>query len=154
MANFVFDVALGKAAIWAADVNLVGGSFVIVPLEATGIETDAVLRDKATLTAVLAGATNEQTTMGRKFVSGGTAMVITDSTTDDKTYVGFNTPTTQTWTSASGNDVAAFVIGYLADGLSGDSNIKPVVKLDLGFTPVGTVVVDFGSYFLDAASAT
>jgi hypothetical protein len=72
MANIVFNIALGRVRELynrAKSNDPVNSAIVLVPIETTGLETDAVLKDKDTLADVLSGTTNEQLTMGRKVLT-------------------------------------------------------------------------------------
>lgn len=131
MANFTFNIAKGKVAYYA---TLPGATdaLVAVPLEAAGIEADAVLIDKDTLNDVLAGPTNEQVTMGRKSFS--TATVNVDDTADRVEISMANI----VWTAVpSGNAVAAIVICYKPSSSSTDAQMIPLLKYDFGMTPNG-----------------
>lgn len=121
--SFVFNSAKGRAAVWL-DMAGTSDALVIVPLEATGLETDEVLRDKATLADVLSGSTNEQTTLGRKTV---TSASVTLDLTADRLVASV---ADQTWTAASGNDVGAVVVCYDPDTSLGadDSRLRPITK--------------------------
>lgn len=154
MADFVFDAAKAKAAMWAADVNLATGSMEVILLEAAGLEADSVLVKKLTMTNVFSGTTNEQTTMGRRLVSGAGSMYIHDDTVTNHTFVGFVSSGFE-YLLANGNLIGAVVIAYRQSGAgSGDSVLRPVVKLDLPMDPgpgTNRVVIDFGTAFLESA---
>lgn len=133
MANIVFNSALGKVKGYAEQVGVGNAALVVVPLAASGLDTDAALRDCADLAAVLAGSTNEQTSMGRKTVTACTIAV--DNATDVVTVDIADL----TWTAAAGAAVGAFLIGFDADTTVGtDVNIVPLTKHDMAFTPDGT----------------
>ncbi len=95
-------------------------SFIVVPLEATGLVADAVMRDYDTLAAVLAGASNEQETIGRKTLTGVTVTV--DDTADAVLIDCDNI----TWAEATGNNVGALLICYKPASDSVDSAILPL----------------------------
>ncbi|SFL34321.1 hypothetical protein SAMN05216302_106413 [Nitrosomonas aestuarii] len=64
MADIVCNVALGRAAELYNRVDTndpANSAIVIVAIAASGIETDAVLKDKETLADLLSGTTNEVT---------------------------------------------------------------------------------------------
>jgi len=72
MANIVFNIAKGRVVEYYNRVennDPAASALILVPIETTGLETDAVLIDKDDLAAVLSGTTNEQTTMGRKILT-------------------------------------------------------------------------------------
>lgn len=62
MGNFVYNIALGRVAELYNRVDTndpAASTLVIAILAATGIESDAVLKDKDTFAAVISGATDE-----------------------------------------------------------------------------------------------
>ena len=131
MANIVFNIALGRVASLAA-LPAANDALVAVPLEAAGLVTDATMRDYDDLTALLAGASNEQTTMGRKTLTGVTVTV--DDTLD---RVAIDCADI-TWTAATGNAVGAVVICYDPDTTTGtDADLVPLTKHDVVLTPDG-----------------
>lgn len=132
MASFVFNVSKGRAAHFL-DLPGATDGLVIVPLESSGLENQATLTDKGTLSAVLAGTTNEQTSMGRKTVTTVTAGV--DNSSDRYTA----TIPSVTWTGASGNAVGGVVICYAPDTSSGDdSTLVPITYHDWPVAPSGS----------------
>jgi len=129
MPNIVFNQALGRVA-HLASLPATNDGLVAVPLEATGLVTDTVMRDYDDLAALLAGASNEQTTMGRKPLSGVT---VTVDDTNDRVAVDC---ADITWTAATGNAVGALVICYDPDTTGGtDGDIVPLTKHDLSLSP-------------------
>ncbi|MFJ9038014.1 hypothetical protein ACIRF8_15645 [Streptomyces sp. NPDC102406] len=147
MATFTFNIALGKVAYYAS-LPAANDALVLMALEAAGLETDAVLRDKDDFAAVVAGTTNEQTTVTRKTLSGVTATV--DDTNDrinvDAADVTYTTPT--------GNPIGAFVLCYDPDTTTGtDADLIPLTKHDLSWTPDGNTFSLAINDFFRAASA-
>lgn len=133
MADLVFNIAKGKAAYYAG-LPAASDGLIVVPLETTGLEADATLKDYDTLSALLAGTSNEQTTMGRKTVSASVTVTVND-TTD---LVDVDMPD-QVWTGATGNAISALVICYDPDtGAGTDADLIPLVKLDCVMTPDGS----------------
>lgn len=135
MANFVFNIALGKVAYYAS-LPAANDGLVLIPLETSGLETDAVLRDKHDFAAVVAGTTNEQTTVTRKALASVT--VTTDDTNDrvavDAADVSYTTPT--------GNPISAVVVCYDPDVTTGtDADLIPLTKHDLVWSPDGNAFV-------------
>ncbi|MFD6416000.1 hypothetical protein [Streptomyces sp. NPDC060194] len=132
MANIVFNVALGRLAQYAS-LPLTNDGLVLVPIETAGIVTDAVMRDYDDLNALLAGASNEQTTMGRKPLTGVTVTV--DDTNDRVNLDAADV----TWTAATGNPISAVVICYDPDTTGGtDADLIPLTKHDVTMTPDGS----------------
>lgn len=131
MANIVFNVALGRLAYYAS-LPAANDGLVLVPLETSGLETDTVLRDKDTLADVVAGSTNEQTTIGRKPLAGVTVTV--DDTNDRVALDAADV----TWSAPTGNPVGAVVICYDPDTSTGtDADLIPLTKHDLSWSPDG-----------------
>ena len=129
--NVVMNVALGRVA-HLASLPAANDGLVLIPLEAAGLETDAVLRDKDTFADVVSGTTNEQTTVGRKPLTGVTVTV--DDTND---RVGIDAADV-TWTSPTGNPVGAVVICYDPDTTGGtDADLIPLTKHDVTWSPDG-----------------
>lgn len=131
MASIVFNVALGRVATLAA-LPAANDALIMVPLEATGLVADSTMRDYDTLADILAGASNEQTTVGRQTLSGAT---VTINDTDNRVDIDV---ANVTWTSPTGNAVGAVVICYDPDTTTGtDADLIPLTKHDLSWTPDG-----------------
>ncbi|MFD4596693.1 hypothetical protein ACFWPQ_01545 [Streptomyces sp. NPDC058464] len=131
MANIVFNIALGKLAYYAG-LPAANDSLVLIALESSGLETDAVLRDKHDFAAVVAGTTNEQTTVTRKTLASVTVTV--DDTNDRVALDAADV----VWTAPTGNAIGALVIGYIPDTTTpSDSAIIPLTKHDLTWSPDG-----------------
>jgi len=131
MSNLVFNTALGRVASLAA-LPAANDALIAVPLEATGLVTDATMRDYDDLAAILAGASNEQTTMGRKTLA---SVTVTVDDTNDRVAVDC---ADITWTAATGNAIAAVVICYDPDTTTGtDADLIPLTKHDVALTPDG-----------------
>lgn len=144
MADIVFNIAKGKVA-YLAGLPAASDALIIVPLETSGIVADATMIDYDDLAAVLAGATNEQSTMGRKTAA---SVTVTVDDTNDRVDVDM---ADVTWTAATGNAISALLVCYDGDtGTGTDSAIIPLVKLDCVMTPDGSdftaVVATAGFY--------
>ncbi|MFF9312150.1 hypothetical protein ACF1BS_14690 [Streptomyces sp. NPDC014748] len=147
MANIVFNTALGRLAYYAS-LPATNDALVMVPLEASGLVADSVMRDYDDLGALLAGATNEQTTMGRKTLTGVTVTV--DDTNDRVNMDAADV----TWTAATGNAIGAVVICYVPDTTSpSDAAAIPLTKHDVTMTPDGSDFTLTISDFARASSA-
>lgn len=141
MAHIVFNIALGRVASLAA-LPAANDALVLVPLEATGLVNDATMRDYDTLADLLAGASNEQTTVGRKTLAS-TSVTVNDSS--DRVEAD---AADITWTTPTGSAVGAVVICYDPDTTTGtDADLVPLTKHDLSWTPDGNnfslAVADF-----------
>lgn len=131
MADFTFNIAKGKVAFYAS-LPVTNDGLVVIPIEATGIESDATMKDYDTVAAILAASTNEQTTMGRKAATSVTATV---DDTHDVVDVDMDDIV---WTAASGNALSALLVAYDPDTTGGtDSDLVPLAKLDFSVTPSG-----------------
>lgn len=140
MADFVFNIAKGRVVELYNRVendDPANSALVVVPLETSGLESDAVLKDKDTLADVLSGATNEQTTLGRKTLTNANldALPAPDDTND---RYDIDIPDL-TWTGATGNAISKLIVCYDSDTTGGsDSNIIPLTAHDFVATPDGT----------------
>lgn len=135
MADVVCNIALGKAKYYW-ELPAASDAIVVVPLEASGIEADDALRDHDTLSALLAGSSNEQTTMGRKSITSGVTITVDDA----NNRLDIDCPD-QVWTGASGSAVGALLFCYdPATGSGTDADIVPLHKHDYSITPDGSDV--------------
>lgn len=144
MSDFVFNIAKGKAAYYST-LPAANDGLVAVPIEAAGLEADATLRDYTTLQALLAGTTNEQTTMGRITLTSVTTAVSNTSDWVDVDCADF------TWVAASGNPLGAVIICYdPVLGTGTDADLIPLTKHDFVVTPGGadiTAQVEVGGFY-------
>ena len=151
MADFVFNIAKGKVHQFVENVKLgspANSRLKVIPIETTGIEADSTLKDYDELNALLAGTSNEQTTMGRKTVVAGSITITVDDTNDrvdlDQADI--------TWTAATGNAISALVVVYCPDGVTtgADTTFVPLTKHDFVVTPDGsdiTAVIAAAGFF-------
>jgi len=141
--DFVFNVAKGRTAYYAS-LPAANDALIVVPLEATGLEGDATLKDYDNLGALLAGASNEQTTMGRKTLS---TVTVTVDDANDWVDIDAADPV---WSAATGNAVGAIVVCYDPDTTAGDdTTLIPLSKHDFAVTPNGgdiTAVLASGGF--------
>ena len=130
MGDIAFNISKHQAGYYAT-LPAANDALILTPLQASGLGTDATLKDDDTLAQVLTHAT-EQTTIGRKTLASIT-VVVNDTT--DECYLDC---ADVTWTAATGNALGAVVICYDDDTTSGtDANQVPHVKLDFAVTPNG-----------------
>jgi hypothetical protein len=139
MANIVFNIAAGRVVEYYNRVkgnDPAASALILVPIETAGLETDAVLKDKDDLAAVLSGTTNEQTTMGRKTLTDAElAAFPAPDDTNDRYDVSLPTVT---WTAATGNAISKILVCYDSDtGAGTDANIIPLTMFDFAQTPSG-----------------
>lgn len=134
MADLVMNIALGKVKYYA-ELPAASDALVVVPLETTGLEADATLRDHDDLSALLGGTSNEQTTAGRKTI---TSVTVTVDDTNNRVDIDF---ADQVWTGLTGNAISALLVCYDGDtGAGTDANITPLTKHDWVVTPDGSDV--------------
>lgn len=144
MANQCFNIALGRVAELYNRVDLsdpANAVLVIVLLATTGVESDAVLKDKDDLAAVVSGATNEATNTGyaRKVLSDADIAAFAPDDTNDR--VDLDIPD-QTWTAVANDGTGAIsdlLVCYDPDSTAGaDSAIVPLTMHDFAVTPDGS----------------
>lgn len=135
MADLVTNIGKGRFIYYADAVENTGANeaLVAVVLEASGLEADDALQDYDTLSALLAGASTEQTTMGRKTLAGVAVTV------DDTGNIASFDANDITWTAATGNATGKLVVCYDPDTTGGDdTSIIPLTIHDFAVTPDGT----------------
>jgi hypothetical protein len=150
MANVVFNIAKGRVCELYDRVKSndpANSALILVPLETSGLQSDATLIDMDDLAAVLAGATNEQTTMGRKTLTDAQLAAI--PAPDDTNDRNERSLPSVTWTAASGNAISKILVAYDSDTTGGaDSAIIPLVMFDAAATPDGNdLVLNSGVFF-------
>lgn len=147
MATIVFNVALGRIASLGA-LPAANDALIVIPLEASGLVADATMRDYPDVASLLAGATNEQTTMGRKTV---TSPVVTINHTDNRVEVDIPD---QLWAGATGNAVGALLVAYDPDTTGGtDGDLIPLTVHAWPVTPDGSDLTAVVADFFRASSA-
>lgn len=149
MANIVFNIAKGRVVEYYNRVKSndpTNSALILVPIETSGLESDATLVDKDTLADVLAGTTNEQTTMGRKTLTDAElAALPAPDDANDRYDVALPTVT---WTAATGNAISKILVAYDSDTTAGtDSNIIPLTLFDAVVTPDGSDIQLTGGTF-------
>ena len=159
MANFVFNRGLGRGTEWAERVNAndpAASEIVIAVLATSGVESDAVLRDKDTFSDIVSGATNEVTNSGytKKVLDNTSSITVTYDDTNDRVDVDFPD---QTWTAvAAGDGWNDIVVLYDPVGSQTATDMLPHTLHDFVVTPDGsdiTAQVATAGYFR-ATSAT
>lgn len=153
MPNIVFNIAKGRVVELYNRVennDPANSALILVPIETAGLETDATLIDVDTLTALLAGTTNEQTTMGRKVLTD-VDLAALPAPDDVNDRYSISLPTT-TWTAATGNAISKIAVCYDSDTTAGtDANIVPLTMFDFVVTPSGTDIQMTGGEFYRAS---
>jgi hypothetical protein len=119
-------------------------ALIVLLLASSGLETDAVLRDKDTVTDLVSGTTNEATNTGygRKTLTDADIVAFAPDDTNDR--VDLDIPD-QTWTAVANDGtgaIGALVVCYDSDTTGGtDANIVPGTKHDFAVTPSGGDIV-------------
>jgi hypothetical protein len=145
MSSFVFNIAKGSIAYYAS-LPASADALIAIPIEASGVEADAVLIDYDTVSALLAAATNEQGTMGRKTLS---SVTVTVDDTNDRVALDC---ADITWTAATGNPISDILICYDPDtGTGTDTSLIPLSWHDFSATPDGSDIVATVSDFARAS---
>lgn len=153
MANIVFNIAKGRVVEYYNRVKSndpANSALILVPIETSGLESDATLIDKDDLAALVSGTTNEQTTMGRKTLTDADlAALPAPDDTNDRYDVSLPTVT---WTAASGNAISKIAVCYDSDTTAGtDANIIPLTMFDAVVTPDGNDLQLTGGVFFRAS---
>lgn len=144
MADFVFNIAKGKLAYYAG-LPAANDALIAIPIEASGVESDAILKDYDTVSVLLAAANNEQSTMGRKTLASATTTV--DDTNDRNNMDCADI----TWTGATGNAISDILICYDPDTTGGtDADLVPLTWHDFSATPDGSDITATVSDFARA----
>ena len=153
MANIVFNIAKGRVAELYNRVKSndpANSALVLIPIETSGLEADSVLVDKDTLADVLAGATNEQITMGRKVLTD-VDLAAFPAPDDANDRMDLALPTVS-WAAASGNGISKILVAYDSDTTGGtDANIVPLTLFDFAQTPSGSEIQMIGGPFYRAS---
>lgn len=141
MGSFVFNIAKGKIAYYAG-LPASADALIAIPIEASGVVADATLIDIDDVATLLAGATNEQSTMGRKTLA---SVSVTVDDTNDRVALD---SADITWLGATGNAISDILICYDPDtGTGTDADLIPLSWHDFSATPDGTditaTVTDF-----------
>lgn len=141
MADFVFNIAKGRVAEFYNRVDSndpANSALIIVVIDANG-DTDATMRDRDDLSALLGGTANEVTNSGyaRKTLTDADLTALTIDDTNDR--VDLDIPD-QTWTAvAAGTAWTDLLVCYDGDTTGGtDSNIIPLTCHDFAVTPDGS----------------
>lgn len=136
MADLVTNIGKGRHVYYAsvAEAGTGGAVLTAVVLEATGLDTDDELQDFDALSALLAGDSNEQTTMGRKDLANVTVTV------DDTGNAASWTADDLVWADATGNATGKIVICFDPTGATADTGLIPLTIHDFAVTPDGTTI--------------
>ena len=110
-------------------------------LATSGLESDAVLKDKDTFADIVSGTTNEVTNANyaRKVLTDSDLAAFATDDTNNRTDLDI---ADQSWTSvAAGDGWSRLVMGYDSDTTGGtDSGIIPMFMWDFVVVPDGTTI--------------
>lgn len=141
MADFVFNVAKGRVTELYGRVDgndPTNSALIIVVIDANG-DTDATMRDRDDLSALLGGTANEvtNTNYARKTLTDSDLTAWAPDDTNDR--VDLDIPD-QTWTAvAAGTAWTDLIVCYDSDTTGGaDSAIVPLTLHDFAVTPDGS----------------
>lgn len=140
-ADFVFNIAKGRPTQLYDNIdtnNPANCAFVILIIDAAG-DTDATMKDRDDITALLGGTANEvtNTNYARKTLADADLSAWAPDDTNDR--VDLDIPD-QTWTAvAAGTAWTDFCVGYDNDTTAGtDANVTPLTLHDFAVTPDGS----------------
>ncbi len=142
MGDFVYNIGLGRVVELYKRVDEndpTNSALIIVVLATSGIESDATLKDKDDLAAVVSGATNEVTNSNyaRKVLTDADLTAFAPDDGYDRADLDIPD---QTWTAvAAGDGFNDVVVCYDSDTTGGtDANIEPLTQHDFVVTPDGS----------------
>lgn len=141
MADFVHNIAKGRVAELYNRVDSndpTNSALIIVIIDANG-DTDATMKDRDDLSALLGGTANEvtNTNYARKTLTDSDISAFAPDDTNDRVDLDI---ADQTWTAiAAGTAWTDFLVCYDSDTTGGtDSNIVPMTNHDFAVTPDGS----------------
>jgi hypothetical protein len=137
-AQFEFNIAKGKSNRYA-DLPSANDALILVLIDNSGIEADATLQDYDTLSALLAGASNECTFTGytRRTLA---SVVVAPNDTSNTQNTDAADPSSYTNSGGSAQTAGAAIVCYDPDTTGGtDADLVPLYNL-----MTGTVTFDVG----------
>jgi hypothetical protein len=144
MADFVFNIAKGRVAEFYNRVKSndpANSALIIVVIDAAG-DTDATMKDRDDLAALLAGTANEvtNTNYARKTLTDADLVALTPDDTNDRMDVDIPD---QTWSAvAAGTAWTDIIVCYDPDTTGGtDSTLIPLTLHDFAVTADGSDIV-------------
>lgn len=145
MGNIVHNVAKGRVAELVNRVNNndpANSAIIAIPVKSSGNETDAVLRDKADVSAYFSGTTDEATgtNWNRKTLTDASGLTVTVDNSGD--VVNVDCPDLSWNPGPSADNSARLLLAYDNDTTAGtDANLIPLVSLDFAVTVDGNILV-------------
>lgn len=142
MSDQIFNIGLGRVAELYNRVDLndpANAVLTIVILATAGIETDAVLKDKDDLAAVVVGATNEVTNANYARIELVDSDIVAFAPDDSNDRVDLDIPDQTFSAIAAGDGWEDFLVCYDSDSAGGtDADIVPLTMHDFVVTPDGS----------------
>ena len=139
--NFVFNIALGRVVELYNRVDTndpANSALIILVIDAAG-DTDGTMKDRDTISALLAGTANEVTNANyaRKTLTDADITAFAPDDANDRTDLDI---ADQTWTAiAAGNAWTDLIVAYDNDTTGGDdTNLVPLTLHDFVVTPDGS----------------
>jgi len=130
VADFVFNIAKGKIAQYAGLTGGANDQLILVVCLSANLETDSTLKDYDTLSALLAGTTDECTFTGYARRTLGSVTVTVDDT-NDRVDIDAADPASYTNTGGSSQAAGKAIICYDPDTTTGtDADLVPLFGLD------------------------
>ena len=158
MAQFVFNIAKGKVAALYERVDTndpANSAIVILALAQTGIESDAVLKDKETLFDLVSGTTNEvtNTNYARKVLTDADIIALVPDHVNDKMVC--HVPDQTFANILAGDNWSNVVFCYDPDTTAGtDASIIPLTINAFVKTPDGSdIIMTAPNGFFEATDA-
>jgi hypothetical protein len=150
MAAIVHNVAKGSIRVYADNVNNntpATSGFIWIPVLAAGLESDALLRDKTTVSNYFALGTDEATgtNWNRKTWTDTSGMTVTVDQAGD--LVGIDGPDLVWSPGPSVGNTGKLLVAYYPDVAGADSTGIPLASYDFAVTVDGSVV----TYQINAA---
>ena len=142
MADFVFNIAKGRVAELCSRVDLddpSASTIVIVVIDANG-DTDAAMKDRETLSALLGGTANEvtNTNYARKTLTQADIATFAADHTNDRVDIDF---ADQTWSAIAAGTAWTDLIVCYSPSAGADTTIVPLTCHDCVVTPDGSDIV-------------
>ena len=144
MGDFVFNIAKGRVVEYYNRVKAndpANSALIVVVIDANG-DTDATMKDRDDLSALLSGTANEvtNTNYARKTLTDADLAALAVDDTNDRFDIDI---ADQTWSAvAAGTAWTDVIICYDGDTTGGtDANIIPLTCHDFAVTPDGSDIV-------------
>jgi hypothetical protein len=155
LADFVFNIAKGRVAEFYNRVDSndpANSAIVVLALATSGLESDATLKDKDDVVALVSGTTNEVTNVGyaRKILTDADLAAMAPDDTND--WMLLDTADLAFGAITAGDAWSKIVFAYDPDTTGGtDSTLIPLTSHDVTITPDGSAITITVAGFYKAA---